>query len=64
MLPDGQAVFAIVPLRRSVSLKPHGQKPGDSIRGGHDAGSKLEISPPMKLAAMEAANTVSVHANF
>lgn len=41
-LPDGRAVFAVVPLR---------DEPG------------IEVSEPMKLAAMEAANTVTVDFN-
>jgi alkylation response protein AidB-like acyl-CoA dehydrogenase len=49
-LPDGRALFVVVPL----SSTPPFQIEGDTVEGG------IKISPPMKLAAMEAANTVTV----
>jgi alkylation response protein AidB-like acyl-CoA dehydrogenase len=49
-LPDGRALFVIVPLEST----PPFQIEGGAIEGG------IKISPPMKLAAMEAANTVTV----
>jgi alkylation response protein AidB-like acyl-CoA dehydrogenase len=49
-LPDGRALFMVTPL---VSSPPF-QIQDEAVEGG------IKISPPMKLAAMEAANTVTV----
>lgn len=49
-LPDGRALFVVAPL---ISTPPFQIEDGE-IAGG------IKISPPMKLAAMEAANTVTV----
>ena len=53
-LPDGQALFAIVPLQEGM-----GAETGVGVIPQTQA-SSLRISPIMRLAAMETANTVSV----
>src|SRR5579885_2352826 len=53
-LPDGQALFGIVPLQEGLSAETSvGVIPQTQT-------TTMKISPVMKLAAMETANTVSV----
>ena len=54
-LPDGQALFGIVPLQEGLSAEM-----GVGVIPQSQA-TTLKISPVMKLAAMETANTVSVN---
>lgn len=77
-LPDGRAVFAVVPLPENTSRISTSQPPSSFFRDGSsaapdssrheeteeggspDSNHRIRVSPPMRLAAMEAANTVSV----
>lgn len=64
-LPDGRAVFAVAPLRStplphpSFSRDVGSDAPEGKPREKNEEG-RIRISEPMRLAAMEAANTVTV----
>lgn len=63
-LPDGQAVFAVVPLISTPlppsSFRRDGSSGGDNPEAArNEEGGRISISEPMKLAAMETAMTVT-----